>query len=222
MPQARHISSLDEFRTGLAYYWEATRLLLRYPGGISRIPSGRSEVEEYIDRRLHEEYRESHREVAHVRGFDICLNPKDEYISSYISIAKSYELTTTQIFASLVTRGATVFDVGANVGWFTLLAARLSGPQGQVVSFEPEPTNFGLLSKSVQMNGFENVRLLQQAASDSDGKLELYLTTAVNMPGSHSTVRDFGFGSMTVDQARDSPSRRTSGNTSRSIWQALK
>lgn len=202
MTRSDGITFSDIIRANLSYYSEAIKLLARYPGALSKSLSGVSGIERYIDLKLHEDYRRSPQEVAHVRGFDICLNPKDEYISSYISIAKSYELTTSAIFTSLVRRGSTIFDVGANVGWFTLLAARLSGPTGRVVSFEPEPTNFGLLTKSLELNHFGNVKLLQEAASDFDGKLTLYLTTAANMPGSHSTIRDFGMGSISIDATR--------------------
>ncbi len=130
------------------------------------------------------------------------MNPRDLYISSYISYAGSYELPTTVLFESLVGNGDVVFDVGANVGWFTLLAAKLVGRTGRVVSFEPEQTNFALLSKSVGMNGLNNVTAFQRCASNFDSEATLHLAAAVNMPGSHSTVRDFGQGSISVPASR--------------------
>lgn len=66
-------------------------------------------------------------------------------------------------------RGATFLDVGSNVGVFTQHAARLVGPGGLVVAFEPEPTTHEALSRSVARNGLENVRCVRAAASDHVG-----------------------------------------------------
>ncbi len=58
---------------------------------------------------------------------------------------------------------------GANIGFFTLLVASIVGPEGSVISFEPDPTSFSLPSKSVQRNGFSNIKLFQKCVSDTDG-----------------------------------------------------
>lgn len=196
------ISLGEELGISWSYYTKAIQLIIRYPASVSKLLAGYSAVQAYIDKRLHEDYMANPVEIKHVRGFDICLNPKDLYISSYIAKASSYELTTTPVFASLLRQGDVVVDVGANVGWFTLLAAKITGKGGRVVSFEPEPTNFSLLSKSICLNGFKNVVALERCALDYDGEVTLHLTTAINMPGSHSTVRDFGQGSITVPVSR--------------------
>src|ERR1041384_4654307 len=66
--------------------------------------------------------------------------------------------TTEREFLNGFLRSRDVFvDVGANIGLFTLIAARLVGPQGQVGSFEPTPETFARLKDNVQTNGFENV-----------------------------------------------------------------
>ena len=65
--------------------------------------------------------------------------------------------------------GETVIDVGANVGAYTLLAAKLVGENGRVVALEPEPINFNLLKRNIEINGFKNVILLQLAAWNKDG-----------------------------------------------------
>lgn len=67
-----------------------------------------------------------------------------------------------------------VVDVGANIGGFTLLAARRVGPTGRVVAVEPEPENFLLLRRNVRQNGFANVRLIQAAVDAQAGRRTLY------------------------------------------------
>jgi FkbM family methyltransferase len=202
MARSHHISRSDELIITLKVLTKAIGLLVRRPLAIYSYASGASGLEERIDKELHERYRRNPVKIARVRGFHICLNPKDEYISSYIGIGKSYELTTSEVFARLVKKGSVVFDVGANVGWFTLLAAKLTGGEGLVVSLEPEPQNFELLSKSVEMNHFDNVRAMQLCASDNDGQVTLYLATPIGMPGSHSMVRNFDVGSITAKASR--------------------
>jgi FkbM family methyltransferase len=65
--------------------------------------------------------------------------------------------------------GATFLDVGSNIGIFTQHAARLVGPKGLVVAFEPEPTTHEALSRSLRRNGLDHVRCVRAAASDHAG-----------------------------------------------------
>ena len=134
-------------------------------------------------------------------GFDIFLNSEDRGISPSIGVLGWYELRTTEIFTQVLSRGDCVVDVGANVGFFSLLAARIVGQEGKVVSLEPEPTSFSLLSKSVQGNNFSNVLLLQKCASDVDGEKRLFLSTT-NNKGTHTIAQNLGGPSLTVPSVR--------------------
>jgi FkbM family methyltransferase len=90
-------------------------------------------------------------------------------------------------------KGRDVFyDVGANVGFFTLLAARLVGSEGHVYAFEPVPATATRLRRNLRLNGFENVEVLEVALSDVSGSLDLGigddpLTAAVGVADSHKT-----------------------------------
>jgi FkbM family methyltransferase len=70
---------------------------------------------------------------------------------------------------TVLREGSVFFDVGANVGIFTQCAAKLVGSTGRVIAFEPEPTTFASLSRSVRRNGLSNVTCVQAAASDHAG-----------------------------------------------------
>ena len=87
-----------------------------------------------------------------------------------------YEKETTEYFLENVSRGDVVLDIGANIGYFTLLFASLVGKEGKVFSFEPEPSNFKILKKNVKTNDFQNVVFENVAVSDSMGTIELYLS----------------------------------------------
>jgi len=92
-----------------------------------------------------------------------------------LSIFKIYEPNQTEIVKKYVREGDIVIDIGAHVGYYTLLMAQLVGENGKVYSFEPDPVNFQLLKKSVEINGFENVVLIQKAVSNITDKVKLFL-----------------------------------------------
>jgi FkbM family methyltransferase len=67
--------------------------------------------------------------------------------------------------------GDVFYDLGANVGLFTLIAARLLGSGGHVYAFEPAPRTAEVLRKNVELNRFENVTIVEAAVSDRDGTM---------------------------------------------------
>ena len=81
----------------------------------------------------------------------------------------TYEREQTALFERLLRPGHTVLDVGANVGYYTLLASVLVGDAGRVHAFEPEPRNAGFLRRHAAINRRGNVRVEQAAVSDRAG-----------------------------------------------------
>jgi FkbM family methyltransferase len=80
-----------------------------------------------------------------------------------------YEPHLTAVFERHCRPGMTVVDVGANLGYFSLLAARLVGPSGRVVALEPNSENCRLLLSSLRLSGLSNVELLPVAADEAPG-----------------------------------------------------
>jgi FkbM family methyltransferase len=81
----------------------------------------------------------------------------------------SYEYAKQKAFAAAVCAGDIVYDLGANVGFYSLLASVLAGPQGRVYSFEPVPENLDFLRKHLAMNQVTNCVIFALAVSDSRG-----------------------------------------------------
>jgi len=71
----------------------------------------------------------------------------------------------------MVQAGMVIYDVGANIGFFSLLMSRFVGEAGRVFAFEPDPEMFGELSRNVSRNGCQNVIALQAAAWSSTGSV---------------------------------------------------
>jgi FkbM family methyltransferase len=65
--------------------------------------------------------------------------------------------------------GDVFYDVGANVGFFTLLAARLVEPEGRVYAFEPVPANVSALKENVSLNALSNVQIVEAAVAEETG-----------------------------------------------------
>jgi FkbM family methyltransferase len=81
----------------------------------------------------------------------------------------SYEYETQRAFARAVKEGFTVFDVGAQAGFYTLLASDLVGAKGKVVAFEPVPRNLRYLKEHLRRNAVVNVSVVEAAVSDHSG-----------------------------------------------------
>lgn len=111
--------------------------------------------------------------VAEVQGHKMLLDSKD---TLGLSVWGFYEPLETELVKKEVKKGDVVLDIGANIGYYTLIAAKLVGENGKVFAFEPDPTNFAILKKNVELNGYKNVVLVQKAVSNKTGKLKLYLS----------------------------------------------
>lgn len=83
--------------------------------------------------------------------------------------------------------GSVVFDVGANMGWYSVLLSRIAPPSVRIYAFEPDPVNFGLLEDNLRRNGAGNVLPVQAAVAEEPGSRELYLYNTKNT-GRHSLL----------------------------------
>jgi FkbM family methyltransferase len=78
----------------------------------------------------------------------------------------SWEPELTELVSKTVQSGFTVIDIGAHIGYYTLLFSRLVGPTGRVVAFEPVPRNFEFLNENLRLNSCTNVEPVNRAVLD--------------------------------------------------------
>jgi FkbM family methyltransferase len=93
------------------------------------------------------------------------------------------ERLMTNLFTTLLVEGMIVVDIGAHVGYYTLLAARAVGDKGTVFCFEPDPSNYALLLKNIEENNYKNVVPVQKAVTDTTGSIKLFIAKD---PSGHS------------------------------------
>jgi FkbM family methyltransferase len=86
------------------------------------------------------------------------------------------ERPVQEAVASLLHPGSTFFDVGANVGFFSLIASRRVGPTGRVVAFEAVPAVAAELGANLARNGVTSVDVRVEAVGAAPGRAELRLT----------------------------------------------
>lgn len=82
----------------------------------------------------------------------------------------TYEYQKQRLFARSIQPGMVVFDLGANVGFYTLIAATRVGEKGKVFAFEPLPRNLGFLRGHLHYNRIQNVEIVEAAVSNSTGE----------------------------------------------------
>jgi FkbM family methyltransferase len=123
-------------------------------------------------------------------GFRMHVNPADLDGKEVFITAGPFSVELVNYFRLLARNGDCVIDVGANIGYFTLLSSRLVGPEGKVHAFEPSPQILRFLKKNLGLNDCKNVVLHEQAASDRCGET-LFCTASSDRMGL-SSMRELG------------------------------
>ncbi len=103
-----------------------------------------------------------------VGGVELFCDAADAAVTPGL-LSGEYEAHLTAVFERYCTSGMTVIDVGANIGYYSILASALVGPTGRVVALEPNSENCRLLLSSLRLNGTANVQLLPVAADTARG-----------------------------------------------------
>jgi FkbM family methyltransferase len=107
--------------------------------------------------------------LLRLKEFKLYVRPDDWTVGMRIALKRSYEAHVSGVMRPLLKPGMVVVDVGANIGYYTLLAASRIGEAGKVLAFEPSADNCRLLQMSLEANSFGNVILHPVAVADFAG-----------------------------------------------------
>jgi FkbM family methyltransferase len=105
----------------------------------------------------------------------IFVDTRDISLAPHILLDGFWENWITKVFISLLQPGMTVVDVGANIGYYSLIAGTQVSAEGKIISFEANPAVFRLLSKSIEVNGFlGRAELVNKGVMDKAGELAFH------------------------------------------------
>jgi FkbM family methyltransferase len=107
--------------------------------------------------------------LLRLRDFMMYVRLDDWDVGARIAVKRTYERHVTESMRPLLKPGMVMIDIGANIGYYSLLAASRVGATGKVTAFEPSMENCALLQKSVKANGFDNVVIHSMAVTDLEG-----------------------------------------------------
>jgi FkbM family methyltransferase len=130
-------------------------------------------------------------EVEWIAGLRLELLPGNE-TSRAIFVTGRYEPNEFSVLQKVLRPGMTFVDVGANMGLYSLFAAKKVTAQGRVLAIEPSSREYEILSRNIKRNHLANIRALNIAASDRQGAAELLVAPLKN--AGHNTLGEFGYG----------------------------
>jgi FkbM family methyltransferase len=111
-------------------------------------------------------------------GKTLEMDLRDEAVSSSIFADGVWEPEETSFIENALRPGMVFVDIGANIGYYTVIASSLVGNTGKVIAFEPDPGNFALLQRNIAENNCQNVLAERKAVAGSSQRLSLYRSSS--------------------------------------------
>jgi len=121
-------------------------------------------------------------------GFDILVDPNDNGLEKSIYYFGEYEAGTVSVFRKILHKGDTFLDVGANIGFLSLVAARIVGKSGLICAVEPHPFTYKILEKNICLNDFKNIFSMNIALGKEISEEKIYNRMNISR-GSASLIR---------------------------------
>jgi FkbM family methyltransferase len=107
----------------------------------------------------------------------------DDSLGRVLAISGVWEPNVTSTFIRSLSPGDVCVDIGAHIGYYTLLASKLVGAKGHVYAFEPSPRSYAALRANLDRNDVENVTAINSAVGQTTGTAELYEGPGTNTGG---------------------------------------
>ena len=109
------------------------------------------------------------------------LHPSMQGVSEELVLYEVHEPLATRVYLDTLSPGDHVIDVGSNIGYWLLLAARRIGESGRILGFEPVPGSLEILQRNIQRSGISNVELSPWAIGAENGAAQFYESQVPNL-----------------------------------------
>ena len=116
-----------------------------------------------------------------IHDYKMWLPLNDPGLSRELIRNGTREPALTRLMHEELERGMVGVDIGANLGYYALMEARLVGSEGKVFAIEPVSHNVNILRRNVETNGFTNIEVFSLAISDTPGIAEFSLAAESNL-----------------------------------------
>ena len=133
----------------------------------------------------------TYRRIVRTRFGDRMELHLPDLVSGAIYLEGQWEPDITQYIRANLAPGDIFVDVGANIGYYTLIASRLVGARGKVYAIEASPKIYARLMRNIEINNRTNITTLNAAASDKKGELPIFFGGKWNW-GHTTTVKSLG------------------------------
>ncbi len=133
-------------------------------------------------------------ELTDTRYGPMVVPPHDQYVGRSFKEYGEFSEGELKLFTHFVRKGSVVLDIGANIGAHTVPLARLVGPEGVVVAFEPQPVLYRILSANLLLNSVTNTLTYGMALGDTVGECRIPVL---------DYSQPFNFGGLAMDMVED-------------------
>lgn len=120
-----------------------------------------------------------------IHGYRMLLDLEDRGISRSLILFGTREVDHKIILEKVVQPDMTIFDIGANIGYYVLMELELLGDRGCVIAIEPSPNNLHLLRRNLALNGYDGIEVIEGAVSDTEDTRVFHLSQQSNLGTFH-------------------------------------
>ena len=136
---------------------------------------------EYLPLKLLSYFSNKSEIVKDIQGNKMILSLKDFGISRELALYGFHEKNSTRQIKNILKPGMKIVEVGANIGYYALIEAKLIGKSGIVYAFEPSPNNFEFLKRNIALNKYKNVEIYKKAIGPETGTSKFFVANRSNL-----------------------------------------
>ena len=143
-------------------------------------------IDHYIDYYINIKILKKKEIVRKVNGYPMVLTFQEDGISKELVIRRRREIAETEVVKRIIKPGMCVLEIGANIGYYTILMGKLIGAGGKIYAYEPYPPSVDILARNVKLNNLTDIVEVHDFAVSSENAIQkLYLGKASNV---HSLI----------------------------------
>lgn len=126
-----------------------------------------------------------------VAGNTLMINDKNMFYILHEHY-RQHEKKELEFMKKSIKKGDITLDLGANIGYYTIIMSKLVGEEGKVFAFEPDPNSIEVLKMNIELNNCKNVIIVQKAVHNEANKVKLYICDSDNRNNSmYMDYKDF-------------------------------